>query len=272
MVIKTKPDVGKPAWAVAPATAKLTKKAMAPSSNVTWTYPDPGTNQVSTYWAGEIAKRDAAFVESHSKDLTGSRAAFRDLVLEVMTDDPVIYDGNAWAARPMAWYAEALQMTDRHVQRLTDAVRLRKLTIRHNGKKTTLLRWGKEQRHASDDLARIMQVVWKKKGKAKPTPKEYGMLLGLARDWPYPYAPDLFKTVIDNWSVFMGGVKVYIDMAKEGGDFYEKNPGKFHQRYLRYPSIPVIRRFWRVAPETYTIVAGNQGSVPEAIQKVMMSI
>lgn len=272
MPIKNNPNVSKPAWTVVSAADELPKKAKPPAKTMTWTYPKVGTNQVSTYWAHKIRKDDAKFAAAQCEPLTGSQAQLRDLVVQIMADAPHIYDNKAWAAQPIACYAEALQVSERHVHRIIEAMPLRKLTIRVNGKRTTLMRWGGVQQLAADDLARILRSLWIKAEKPEPTRNQYGLLLGLARDWPYPYAPDLFKTVIDNWSVFMGGVKLYIDMAKEGGDFYEKNPSKFHQRFLSYPSLPVIRRFWPVAAATYTIVAGNQAIVPKPIQQVMISI
>jgi len=60
-----------------------------------------------------------------------------------------------------------------------------------------------------------MKKIWEKTGKQKPTAQQYGLLIGLARDWPYPYAPDLFRTGIDNWSVFMSGVKIQVELGKQ---------------------------------------------------------
>lgn len=272
MPIKNKPDVSDPVCSTAPVPGKPKNKAKTPAKKAIWTYPEVGTNQVSTYWAGKIKKDDMALAVAQSNPLIGSHAQLRDLVVQIIENAPLIYDKKAWASCSIANYADALHISERHAHRVIAAIPLRKLTIRIEGKKTTLLRWGGEQQLATDDLARIMRAIWVKSGKPEPTPQQYGLLLGLARDWPYPYAPDLFKTVIDNWSVFMGGVKLHIDMAKEGGDFYEDNPGKYYQRYLRYPSISVIRRFWPVAAAAYTIVAGDQDLVPKPIQKVMMSI
>jgi hypothetical protein len=265
-------DRPKIAWATTSTTEKKLSKSTKNKTLKNWVFPDPGTSQVSNYWAEAIKDRDAQFAEALSKEFAGSEAALRDLVIELMQTNPVIHDGLVWAAQPIGSYAETLKLSERHTTRLIKKLPLRRLVIKREGTKVMHLRWGGEQRHAADDLARIMRNVWKKAGKPKPTPKEYGMLIGLARDWPYPYAPDLFKTVIDNWSVYMSGVKIHIELGKQSGDDYEKDPAKFHQRFLKYPSISVIRRFWTVAPETYAIVAASQDSVPSAIQEVMMSV
>jgi hypothetical protein len=103
-------DGPKIAWATVHTTEKKPSKSAKSTSLKDWVYPDPGTNQASTYWAEEIKDRDLHYAEALSKEFAGREAALRDLVLKVMHTDPVIHDGLVWAAQPIAFYAETLSI------------------------------------------------------------------------------------------------------------------------------------------------------------------
>lgn len=237
-----------------------------------WMYPGPGTGKVSTFWAKKITAEDLQYAEAGNIKLSARASSLRGLVAKDMEEAPYEYRGLTWSKRPISWFSAPLGFSARHTDRLIKQICARRLVIRVEQKKTMLIRVGGDPRLCQDDLARIMVKIWKQSTGRNHSAKEYGMLHGLAQDWPYPYGPDLFTTTIDNWAVFMAGVKQYVSVAKVTGDFYEPSPGKYHDRYLRHPSISVIRRFWPVAAETYVLVAGDQSKVPEEIQNVQMSI
>ena len=101
------------------------------------------------------------------------------------------------------------------------------------------LREGEPGPRTARHIANTMAYIWRKRFGRSVKPKAYGCLIGLVESWPDGAQVEIFKLVLDNWPMFMTGVKLKI--AAEGGQV----------RFLECPSITVMRRFHEVGLEMY---------------------
>lgn len=110
------------------------------------------------------------------------------------------------------------------------------------GVKMTLLRLGDPGPVTHRQIAKHMSNIWRQSldGRSN-TPKEFGLLIGLAKDWPEGQQVEVFKAVMKNWSGFMAGAKLEIASNGEGGE----------ERYFKYPCISFMRRFWPIGIELW---------------------
>lgn len=77
--------------------------------------------------------------------------------------------------------------------------------------------------------------------------REYGCMSGLAEVWPDGHQVDLFKMVLKRWPIFMAGVK-WAAVMEADPETYKPDKQAFNL-HLEFPSMSVIRRYWKVALE-----------------------
>jgi hypothetical protein len=199
------------------------------------------------------------------------KSAVKELVLlveKIITEDPHAAFGFKWAARPQSFYSEALGVSDRTVRNLIGKppfVRKNAMVgegpIVINGshqtsgpKKVCLVRIGEAPpKDVADEAKRVMITLWNKQMGKQVTQHEGRCLWGMAGDimklladvgLPTDLARELsiavFKHALSNWP----------DMASALKLAAEARPG-YQPRYYDFPSITVIRSFWRAAVYAY---------------------
>ncbi|WP_368184624.1 hypothetical protein [Aestuariibius sp. HNIBRBA575] len=182
---------------------------------------------------------------------------------------PIHQEGRVWAGKTVAELALAVGISTKQVHRYTGKNPFRHATKRIEGVKMKLLRIGEPGDLTNEDFARMMVKIWRKKTDRMETSKEFGLLVGMAKDTPSGLAPDIFCTVIENWSGFMAGVHLAISSGMSFGDEFDTNPNNFEKKFFHHPSISVTRRFWPVAKEHYLIaVQGKIGKGPNVYTQI----
>jgi hypothetical protein len=95
----------------------------------------------------------------------------------------------------------------------------------------------------------------------RETKKEFGLFVGLAKDWPNGLQMQLLMLALTEFSRFMVGVKVA--EAAEGVAFAAKNPkNPLDALFLKFPHISTIRRFSGVAIEMMEDDYQEKGDIP----------
>jgi hypothetical protein len=126
--------------------------------------------------------------------------------------------------------------------------------------KLTLLRVlgpGEEPAKKDDnDYRRIMASIWKKKTGKIATKKEQSCLWGLSGELPDGLSVKVFEYAINDWSTVMASVKEVMLQLVESHD----PDGVIH--YFEFPSITVIRRFWKEAHDAYLMHLQWTASAP----------
>jgi hypothetical protein len=204
--------------------------------------------------ASDVFKKYEKQLTSNDKAKGASQASidqFMVLVGELIATDPFMREEHPWAARPQAWWAERLGVSTKQVQRISRAAPVRFLTAMNGDIKMAVYRPGSMADKTPEDYARIMSKMWFKASGRRSTGKEFGLLVGLAKDWPPGKAPYLFDLVLSNWGAFCAGTdkEVYCGMNGQPADHFKAPPEAFVERYWKYPNIAYIRRFWWVALE-----------------------
>jgi hypothetical protein len=199
--------------------------------------------------SGVLKKYQKQHVVATDKTKGASQARieqFMVLVTELIATDPFVREGHPWAARPQAWWAERLDVSTKQVQRISKAAPVRFLTVLNNDRKMSIYRPGSMVDKTPEDYARIMSAMWRAATGRRTTGHEYGLLVGLAKDLPQGQAPLAFKLVIQNWHAFCGmaRLEIYCGLHGEPAKEFDAPPEAFQQRYMKYPSISYIRRFW----------------------------
>ncbi|WP_197917984.1 hypothetical protein [Thiosulfatihalobacter marinus] len=159
------------------------------------------------------------------------------------------FEGNKWAILPLSDWAEQLGVTTKTVSRLIrhEPIQFTKTMV--EGVPATLLRVGKKGKQSPRELANIMATLFKKHtGADKVSRVQWGMLHGLAEEWPEGYQIAIFKHMItpQGWRSFMAALSLYVHVQQEA----EGNTSLF-KRYYDKPTISVLRRFWQVAADAY---------------------
>lgn len=176
---------------------------------------------------------------------------FMELVTELIATDPFMREGHPWAARPQAWWAERIGVSTKQVQRISLAAPVRINLPLVDGTKMAVYRPGSMADKTPEDYGRIMSKMWLKGSERQTTKKEFGLLVGLAKDWPQGKAPYLFDLVLSNWGAFCAGAhtEIYCGMHGQPAEQFKAPPEAFEERHWTYPNIAFIRRFWWVALE-----------------------
>ena len=163
------------------------------------------------------------------------RARLRELVEQRAAQQPHHLDGRAWAAEPQDWYCGQLGVSPATLRRAIAGPPFVRTTRRVDGRNVTLLRVGDPAPKSARDYVNIMRAIWRRRTRRQLGAREAGCLYGLVGAWPEGETPKLLALVLDDWPEFMAGVKA---AAPEAGD-----------RYLRYPSLALVRRYPQVAVE-----------------------
>ncbi|WP_417809491.1 hypothetical protein [Thioclava sp.] len=187
-------------------------------------------------------------------DLKGAAKAMHFEIEKWTKLNPIVLEGRTWAGIDSENLADILGVTTKQVQRISKSNPFRTITKRIGGRSRKLIRICSPADLTNEDFARIMVAYWRSFSGRKETREQFGMLVGLAKDSPRGLAPDIFRTVTENWSSFMAGVHLAITIGSVDGDSFDKDPECFSKKFFHYPSISVMRRFWHVAVEQYQML------------------
>ena len=121
---------------------------------------------------------------------------------------------------------------------------------------TALIREGLSGPKTHYDLAQVMSAIWRKKFGKPNTKPEFGCLVGLAEVWPDGEQVDIFKIVLNDWSAFMAGAKIEMQLLGDEG----------RPLYYEFPSLTVLRRFPEVAVELHRMTQQAGGKGPTMAQ------
>lgn len=160
------------------------------------------------------------------------------------------FEGHVWAILPLSVWADMLGVTSaKTVSRLIRHEPIQFTNTMVEGVPAVLLRVGKKGKQSPRELANIMATLWKKQTGAEEVSKHlWGMMCGLAENWPEGYQIAIFKHVITphGWHSFMAALSLHIAIQQEAeGDTV------IVKRYFNHPSVSVLRRFWQVAADAY---------------------
>lgn len=221
--------------------------------------PPVGTGQVHVGHRKSYEKLKSQSARPYSM-LKAREKALVDLVNGLVESEPYAAAGRMWAARPQSYFSEKLGVCGDQVRRIGKSIPLRSFDALKDGSRMTLLRVAPPSDLTAEDFARIMASEWRKRRERRANPTEYGCLVHIAKESPAGWAPDVFCTVLDNWSEFMAGTKLAIFLAGTGeGDVFDPDPAHFKEKFLLQPHIPTIRRFWHIAKDFYDMQAEMQG-------------
>lgn len=209
--------------------------------------PPQGPVSVKYHQAYEQQKNAPSVVKTK---LTGSEAALLELVKTEIATSPFAHSEDLWAARPMAWYAERLGVTERQINRLSRSIPLIWRRVKVTDKNLTLFRDGDPAEKTSYDFAQMMAKDFNDFTGRRTSRKDFGNLLYFAKELN-EFAPDVFLTILNDWGGFMAAAKIAVTVGMSGGDSYCKDPDEFYYLYLEYPATGVIRRFHEAAWEYY---------------------
>lgn len=180
------------------------------------------------------------------------------LIQELVKTEGQVLHGYTWALRSRNAWADLVEVSPPTLTDLTNHPPIQKLvTMGYDDEtgravKVTALRVGEAPKFSTRDMANIMGKAFTKQTGKKVSKQEWGMLNGMAENFPEGYQIDIFKHAItpDGWHGFMAicsvEVRQMIDEAKEQGQ-----TSSAFKRYYRYPSIRVLRRFWEFAADAY---------------------
>jgi len=200
------------------------------------------------------------------------RAKLIELIAAGIVSHPIERGGFLWCGAPQDEWAKELKVSTRNFRRMIQEppiVREPANVETPEGKivKYTLLRVAKQGEPPTktpQHVANIMRSVWKEKVDRPISGKEHGCLLGLAQVWPEGCQIDIFKTVLDNWSGFMAGVKIIQEIMAHKGEAVTV-------KFYKYPSITVMRRFPQAAIELHGIKLQSEGKpLPASFAAVYM--
>lgn len=196
-----------------------------------------------------------------------------ELIRAAQEASPFEHQGEIWA-KPLsqeAW-CRAGGFALRTFQELIKFAPIRRLRCMVDGRITTLLRVGEPGAEQAKTIAKGMQAYWCAATKeAKVSGDEFGMLCGLARDWPDGWQVEIFKHALIRWPDFVDDVGVEVELAIDLRDtrqspFHRElladplyatarrlwpERDKLSRRVYRRPFIPFLRRFWPVAWELF---------------------
>ena len=203
--------------------------------------------------------------------------ALASLVDDLIAKEPFKADGFDWAAQPQSFYCEKLNTSPATLRRRIAKppfVRAWKMvgaeittdgedTNVVGGKKLCLLRTGEAPpKDIADEAKRVMIKIWNGK-MAKPVKQHEGrclwgmagdmMKLLAAFDLPAELGGELaiavFKLALADWQQVASGIKLAMHIQPN-----------CTPKFYAYPSITVIRRFWKAAVYAF-IQAAQSGDV-----------
>ena len=212
-------------------------------------------------------------VDNLSPAMRTMHGALCSLIEAAQTESPFDHHGEVWA-QPLsqeAW-CKVGGFALRTFQEILKYPPIRRYRCKLDGRVTTLLRIGEPGAEANRDCANAMKRFYMTKtGEAKIRKDQFGMLHGLAQNFPDGYQHAIFKHTLFRWSVFMDDAGAEIDAAlgcyagghdpfAPGADwdhmlttarrFYWRQ-GDVKPRVLRYPNIDFLLALWPVAVELF---------------------
>jgi hypothetical protein len=117
-----------------------------------------------------------------------------------------------------------------------------------------------DKQEVTDRITAIDKTLSNLRG--NETPKEYGCMVGLAKEWPAGMQVPMFNMVLDRWPEFMAGVK----SAQVKEMVFAKNVKPL---YFEHPHIATLRRYQYVAVELVTMDYQKSGKAPPASLKAV---
>ncbi len=201
------------------------------------------------------------------KDKRKRHDLFCTIIQKLVETEGQEFDGKTWVLRSRKEWADLVGVALPTITSLSNIPPIEKLVKLVDNSKglpvkamaLRIMRDGDKQTKSVRDLARVMQHLYNEKTGQKITREQFGMLNGLAKDWPEGYQIEIFKHVIstDGWCSYMAALSLHIDLLTEAEG--EKGHTK---RYYRFPSIPVLRKYWQVAADAYKSDMQQKGSDP----------
>lgn len=175
--------------------------------------------------------------------MQGIHAQLVDFIGAAQEASPFEHQEEIWA-QPLsqeAW-CKAGGFALRTFQELIKVPPIRRLRCTINGRITTLLRVGEQGAEQAKAIAKGMQAYWcSATREAKVSGGEFGMLCGLARDWPDGWQMEIFRHTLIQWPDFMDDVKFEIELAI---DLRDTRQSPFHRELLADPLYATARRMW----------------------------
>ena len=208
--------------------------------------PTPATAPVSKRESSRLAGQYQEVRRHETAQI--STIVLAKLIDEAIAEKPHKHDGQKWIARSQADWVNKLRELNLPIKerRLRDIIKnaikdgaVVRQSAMIDGVKTMLLRTGKpgSTQRTHYDLAKYMANIWRKRFGRLPGGKGFNMLLGLANDWPDGSQVDTFRAALDDWEVFMFGVRIIQN------DTHEQGEKVWFLKKTAHPSIGVIRKY-----------------------------
>lgn len=169
--------------------------------------------------------------------------AVRKLIADTIATAPFELDGFQWCALPQPVIASMLGMSVETLRRVISKPPFIRERTHKDGKPVTLLREGVPAPMTHRHVANIMSRIWRKKYDRTVNKAEYGCMIGLAENWPDGHQVEIFKLAVKEWTEFMAGVHIQIELLGDEGV----------KRFYEFPTLTVMRRFHTVATELYSM-------------------
>ncbi|CCV03295.1 hypothetical protein MESS2_1030152 [Mesorhizobium metallidurans STM 2683] len=164
--------------------------------------------------------------------------ALRQLIADKIATAPYELDGFMWCAMPQSDICAKLTISVSTLCRMISKPPI----IRERAQGFTLLREGIPGPKTKRQVQRHLANIWRKiTGIPIIGGKPFGHLAGMVDAWGLDKAPAVLTLVLMNWSKFMAGVHIEIEMLGDDG----------YKRFYEYPSTSVILRFNKVGIEMY---------------------
>lgn len=230
---------------------------------------------------------------THPPKLTPTAIALMELTKASIATDPRDHDGHLWCGKSHRERGEALGVSEKTIRRIikeppfvfdntgnvtllrigqpgekptprTTAKRMAKVyrayLVKHVPPRREELEKDKTKLEAMDpkpeaDIKDIYTAL--SNLRERETVKEFGCLVGLAKDWPEGAQADVLDIVLENWTEFMTGVKQVQAMERAQGI-------KVRPLFFDYPHLPTIRKYWQVALEVAETHYQTTGKHPPA--------
>lgn len=196
-----------------------------------------------------------------------------DMIRAAQEASPFEHVGQIWA-KPVSLQAwcDIGGFALRTIKELIKHPPIRRYQCNLPGGKVVLLRVGDPGPEQDRAIAKQMDAYYRAATKEPTISKaEFGMLCGLARDWPDGWQVDIFKHAVIRWPDFMDDVRAEVEAALDGhardddpfasgaaqdhmlttARRYWGREDKLSRRLYRRPFIPLLLAFWPVAVELF---------------------
>jgi hypothetical protein len=179
-----------------------------------------------------------------------------NLIRDAQPENTVKFEGALWARLPQSAWCELLNVSAPTLRGLAKHLPVVSTkTNGENGKPVVLYRLGDEPHYSPRHIANKMAKIFRDKHELQRMSSwDWGCLYGLAEVWPAGHQVEIFRTAIENWSDFMGGVGLY-----ETDDDQEMYDGRFY----KYPVVKIIRKYPRVGLDLHILKLQWAGISPD---------